>query len=83
MLLSLSNRGGLDDLLTMLYYFEGRYYLYTEFPEDLFEEDEIDDILSILLEYGYETQLTIHRIQEYGKEIISKDVFAEMRKHFK
>jgi adapter protein MecA 1/2 len=79
----LSNRLGLDDLMTKLYYFEGKYYLFTEFPEDVFEEeDEIDDILSILLEYGYETQLTIHRIQEYGKEIISENVFALIRKHF-
>jgi len=78
----LSSRLGLDDLMTKLYHFEGKYYLYTEFPEDIFEEDEIDDILSILLEYGYETQLTIHRIQEYGKEIISENVFAEIRKHF-
>ncbi len=80
--ISLSNRAGLDDLVTKLYHFEGKYYLYTEFPEDLYEEEEIDDILSILLEYGYETQLTIHRIQEYGKEIISKDVFEELRKYF-
>jgi len=81
--ISLSNRAGLDDLVTKLYHFEGKYYLFTEFPEDLFEEDEIDDILSILLEYGYETQLTIHRIQEYGKEIISDNVFAELRIHFR
>ncbi|WP_026566144.1 adaptor protein MecA [Bacillus sp. UNC41MFS5] len=81
--ISLSNRAGLDDLVTKLYHFEGKYYLFTEFPEDLFEEDEIDDILSILLEYGVETQLTIHRIQEYGKEIISDNVFAELRKHFR
>jgi len=81
--ISLSNRAGLDDLVTKLYHFEGKYYLFTEFPEDLFEEDEIDDILSILLEYGFETQLTIHRIQEYGKEIISDNVFAELRKHFR
>ncbi|MBV7508509.1 adaptor protein MecA [Bacillus sp. sid0103] len=81
--ISLSNRSGLDDLVTKLYHFEGKYYLFTEFPEDLFEEDQIDDILSILLEYGYETQLTIHRIQEYGKEIISANVFAELRKHFR
>ncbi|WP_042455303.1 adaptor protein MecA [Neobacillus dielmonensis] len=78
----LSKRPGLDDLLTKLYFFEGKYYLYTEFPEDLFSEDEIDDILSILLEFGYETQVTIHRIQEYGKEIISDNVFVELRKHF-
>jgi len=80
--ISLSNRSGLDDLVTKLYHFEGKYYLYIEFPEDLFEEDEIDDILSVLLEYGYETQLTIHRVHEYGKEIISKDVFEEVRKYF-
>ena len=81
-IISLSNREGLDKLDTKLYHFEGKYYLYTEFPEDVYEEDEIDDILSILLEYGYETQLTIHRIQEYGKEIIAKDVFTELRKYF-
>lgn len=80
--ISLSKRHGLDELLTKLYHFEGKYYLYTEFPEELFAEDEIDDILSILLEYGYETQLTIHRIQEYGKEIIPENVFAVLRKHF-
>ena len=80
--ISLSNRSGLDDLVTKLYHFEGKYYLYIEFPEDLFEEDEIDDILSVLLEYGYETLLTIHRVHEYGKEIISKDVFEEVRKYF-
>jgi adapter protein MecA 1/2 len=81
-IISLSNREGLDNLDTKLYHFDGKYYLYTDFPDDLYEEDEIDDILSILLEYGYETQLTIHRIQEYGKEIIAKDVFTELRKYF-
>jgi adapter protein MecA 1/2 len=80
--ISLSKRLGLDDLVTVLYNFEGKYYLYTEFPEDLFDEDEIDDILSILLEFGHETQVTIHRIQEYGKEIISTNVFVELRKYF-
>ena len=79
----LSNRLGLDDLITSLYNFEGKYYLYTEFPEEIFDEDQIDDFLSILLEYGYETQLTIHRIQEYGKVIVPENVFVEIRKHFK
>ena len=81
-IISLSNREGLDNLDTKLYHFDGKYYLYTEFPEDLYEEDEIDDILSVLLEYGYETQLTIHRIQEYGKEIMPNHVFTEIRKYF-
>jgi adapter protein MecA 1/2 len=82
-IIMLANRPGLDDLVTRLYHFEGKYYLYAEFPEEIFNEDEIDDILSVLLEYGSETQLTIHRVQEYGKEIISENVFAEIRKHFR
>ncbi|MCH6265186.1 MULTISPECIES: adaptor protein MecA [Neobacillus] len=80
--ISLAKRPGLDNLVTTLYHFEGKYYLYTEFPEDVFGEDEIDDVLSVLLEYGYETQLTIHRIQEYGKEIIAENVFEVIRNYF-
>lgn len=82
-IIMLSKRSEFDNLVTKLYYFEDRYYLYTEFPEDFIDEDEIDDVLSILLEYGYETPLTIHRLLEYGKEIIAQDVFAKLRMHFK
>ncbi|CRK83458.1 competence-associated adapter protein [Neobacillus massiliamazoniensis] len=78
----LSHCPGLDDIVTKLFYYEEKYYLYAEFPEDLFDEEKIDDIISILLEYGYETPLTIHRLQEYGKEIISENVFSEMRNYF-
>lgn len=79
----LSKRSGLDDLITRLFHFEGKYYLYVEFPEDLTEdEEEIDDMLSILFEYGNETPVTVYRVEEYGKEIISQDVFEEIRKYF-
>ncbi|MDP4085142.1 MAG: adaptor protein MecA [Bacillota bacterium] len=78
----LSKRVVLEELKTKLYYFEGKYYLYTDFPEEEIDEDEIDDILSIFLEYGNETPVTIHRLQEYGKEIIAENVFIEIRKHF-
>ena len=80
--IQLAHRPGLEDIITRLYHFEGKYYLYTEFPEELLDEDEIDDILSILLEYGLETQVTIHRIQEYGKEIIAENVFSTIKEHF-
>ncbi|MBP3041522.1 adaptor protein MecA [Bacillaceae bacterium Marseille-Q3522] len=79
-LISLS-KSGLDGLETKLYVFEEKYYLFVEFAEDL-EEEIIDNKLSILLEYGQETQLTIHRIEEYGKLIIANEVFAELRKYF-
>ncbi|RTR30076.1 adaptor protein MecA [Robertmurraya yapensis] len=81
-LIALSNRNILDSLITKLYSFDGKYYLYVEFLEEDFDEDDIDDSLSMLLEYGVETQVTFHRVEEYGKVIISEDVFAEVRKYF-
>lgn len=80
--IALSKRKDLDDLTTKLLFFEGYYYLYIEFSEDLYEESTIDNILSILLEYGYETSVTIHRIEEYGKVIIESNVFSDIRKYF-
>ncbi len=80
--IALSKETYLDDLTTKLYSFEDKYYLYIEFSEDMYEENEIDNILSILLEYGQETNVTIHRIQEYGKTIMDIDVFPNLRKYF-
>jgi adapter protein MecA 1/2 len=80
--IALSKRTVLDDLQTKLYAFENRYYLYVEFEEGQFEEDEIDDKLSILLEYAHESNLTIHRLEEYGRLIIDENVFQVLREHF-
>jgi adapter protein MecA 1/2 len=80
--ISLSKRPGLDDLFTKLFAFENRYYLYIEFDEDLYSEDEIDNLLSILMEFGMESHLTIHRLEEYGKEVISENVFETLRTYF-
>ncbi|MBF0708203.1 MULTISPECIES: adaptor protein MecA [Bacillales] len=64
-----------------LYHYEDRYYLHVVFDETLIEEDQ-DNRLSQLLEYGYETDLTIHRIHEYGKEILSEQALEQLRGHF-
>jgi adapter protein MecA 1/2 len=81
-LISLSKRTGLDELTTTLFFFEGNYYLYTEFDEDEYEDNHIDNMLSILLEYGIETSMTIYRLEEYGKVIIDSNVFSEIRTYF-
>lgn len=82
-LISLSKQHGIDSIPTKLYSFEGRYYLFVEFPEETFDEEDIDNMLSILLEYGMETQITIHRVEEYGKLIMAEDVFEQLRTYFK
>ncbi|PLS15459.1 adaptor protein MecA [Bacillus sp. M6-12] len=81
-LIALSNRNGLEELNTKLFAFENKYYLYVEFNEDEIEEDEIDDVLSVLLEYSQESHLTVHRLQEYGKTVMESDVFETTRKYF-
>jgi adapter protein MecA 1/2 len=80
--IALSKQNSLDELSTKLYSFEGKYYIYVEFAENIYEEKVIENNLSILLEYGNETNITIHRIEEYGKLIIGDNVLANIRKYF-
>ena len=79
---ALSKTNGVHGVLTKLYSFENKYYLYVEFPEGDFEEEQIDNILSILLEYSDESRVTIHRIEEYGSVIIQDDVFNTVNQYF-
>ncbi|MBS4198683.1 adaptor protein MecA [Bacillus sp. FJAT-49732] len=81
-ILSLTKVQDLAEIETKLYSYEDRYYLYVKFHEDLFDEDQIDDALSVLLEYGIESNYTIYRIAEYGKNIIDQDVFGTLRQYF-
>jgi adapter protein MecA 1/2 len=81
-LISLAKRSWSDKLITKLFTSEGKYYLYTEFPYDDFREDEIDNDISIILEYGTESQRTIHYVQEYGKEVMSENVFDTIKTYF-
>lgn len=80
--ISLSHRLIFEDIKDQLYSFENRYYVYVEFDEVLHDEEEIDRILSIILEYGEESTLTIHRVSEYGKEIMNEHALETIRKHF-
>ncbi|MFT8322321.1 MAG: adaptor protein MecA [Bacillus sp. (in: firmicutes)] len=80
-LISLSKHQGIQDIDTTLYSYENQYYLFVQFLDETMEE-EIDNTLSIILEYGHETQKTIHVLDEYGKIIIQDEVFTELRKYF-
>lgn len=68
------------NIVTKLYHYEKSYYLYIEVPEELYEKQE--DILSQILEYSVEEDITPYILEEYGKTIMEKDVFEQMRIHF-
>lgn len=94
-LLQLSHRFDSDEIATSLYYYDGRYFLYAAFSEEPKGDDtqenedgqtdnsgKQDDVLSVLLEYGFESKLTIHRLREYGTCILQENVLTQLRHHF-
>ncbi|KZR59096.1 adaptor protein MecA [Pseudobacillus badius] len=81
-LIQLSKRAFLDELATQLYAYNGKYYLFVEFPEETMDEEKVENTLSLLLEYTDESGVTIHRLQEYGKCVMESHVFETVRKYF-
>ncbi|MGF7533712.1 adaptor protein MecA [Bacillus mexicanus] len=65
---------------TTLCSFENRYYLYVDFCDMI--DEEVENQLSILLEYADESSISIHRLEEYGKLIISEHALETIKKHF-
>ncbi|MEN2466750.1 adaptor protein MecA [Ornithinibacillus sp. JPR2-1] len=65
-----------------LYYYNGKYYLYMEFSQDVLDEHTQEDIISRVFEYGDDSNITIHVLEEYGKKIFDTTTFADIRLHF-
>jgi len=70
-----------DDINNSLYHFEGSYYIFVTLDES-FTDEQQDNLLSRMLEFGYESDITIHRMLEYGKTIIKSDSLKVMREQF-
>lgn len=65
-----------------LYYYDDKYMLITRFDEDYLSDDEQEDLISQILEFGQESPLTMFVVQEYGKEIFEEDALAQVKEHF-
>jgi adapter protein MecA 1/2 len=81
-LIRLSHSIDSSGLLSSLYHFDGKYYLYIGFDEEKLEDEIEDDILCQILEFGFESRLSIHRIQEYGKEVMDSNALQQIKQHF-
>lgn len=80
--ISLSHNFHINDLHNELYHFEGTYYLHVIFDDETYNEDQQDDMLSQILEYGFESDISIYRIMEYGKEIVKANALPVIRDSF-
>lgn len=81
-LISLSHTFTGNEFENTLYFFEGKYYLYVAFNDAEYDDDEQDDMLSRILEFGFESEVSIHRIEEYGKKIMDSSAIKMIREHF-
>ncbi|MBB5174843.1 adaptor protein MecA [Texcoconibacillus texcoconensis] len=79
-IISLSHRFE-ESVQNQLYHFEGVYFLYVTLGAEYTEEEQ-DNIISRMLEYGDESDTTIYRIAEYGTEIIANDALAVIQENF-
>ncbi|MGP1906643.1 adaptor protein MecA [Metabacillus sp. JX24] len=71
----------LSGFTNALYSMENRYYLFVEFNDEHSDED-IENMLSVILEYGQESRMTVHRVEEYGKKIIAENALSVIKQHF-
>ena len=65
-----------------LYHHQETYYLYIEFSHELLDDSEQEDKISQYLEYGNDTDISIHILEEYGKVIFEKNALAQIREYF-
>ncbi|MGR9050830.1 adaptor protein MecA [Halobacillus faecis] len=65
-----------------LFHYEDRYYLYIQFSDENMSDDDQENVLSQLMEYGHESSLTIHRLEEYGKTIFNEQALESVKQYF-
>ncbi|MFC3040575.1 adaptor protein MecA [Virgibacillus xinjiangensis] len=65
-----------------LYHFKDNYYLFLEFSPDMMDDKLQEDVISQVLEFAHDSDVTIHMLEEYGKKIFEQATFAQVRSHF-
>jgi adapter protein MecA 1/2 len=65
-----------------LFHYNNTYYLYMEFSQDILDDDEQEDIISQVLEFGVDSDVTIYLLEEYGKKVFGNNTFSQVKTYF-
>lgn len=65
-----------------LYHYNDKYYLYMEFSHDVLDDNRQENLISQVLEFANDSDLSVHLLEEYGKKIFEKDTFSQVRGYF-
>ena len=71
-----------ESVKDILYSYKDKYYLVIEFDEYLVEEDEKEDYISQMMEFGKYSEISTHLLEEYGTKIFESNVFSQIRSYF-
>ncbi len=81
-LIPLAVRAADYEVKTSLYSYEDKYYIYLEYDDEVMKNARKSDLYSVLSEFGEPSNMTIHRIREYGTLIMDEDVFSKIQAYF-
>lgn len=71
-----------DPIMNKLYAYKGHYYMYIELLDEWIDDERKEDLISRILEFTTEADITVHVLEEYGKPIFSENVFENVRYYF-
>lgn len=71
-----------DSTEETLYFYKDKYYLYLEFSADLLDDHLQEDLISQVLEFANDSDMSIHILEEYGKKIFEYNAFEQIRSYF-
>ncbi|QDP39794.1 adaptor protein MecA [Radiobacillus deserti] len=80
--IQLSHYQPLHDVVNKLFHYDKKYMLFLQFDDEKLSEEEQEDIISQLLEFGDETNATVHLLEEYGKIIFEEQALANIQSIF-
>ena len=81
-LIPLANRMTGYIVNTSLYSYENNYYLHIGYEDETMDEARKTDLFSVVSEFGTPSNLTVHRLKEYGKVVMDSDVFTKIHHYF-
>lgn len=81
-LISLSSRMNVYDVNSSLYSYENLYYLHLTYDALQMDDARKTDLFSVLSEFGKPSNMTIHRLLEYGNVIMDSNVFTTIEQYF-
>ncbi|UFU00572.1 adaptor protein MecA [Radiobacillus kanasensis] len=80
--IQLSHYQTLNDIANKLFHYDNQYMLFIQFDDEKLSEEEQEDMISQLLEFGDETNATVHLLEEYGKTIFEDQALRNIQSFF-